>query len=132
MEEVDPRRRAPNKRTAHLQRASTPPRERESPEPSSVDQNIVFSVPIDPSMIEAIEVNARALAGELDRVIGNFESKMAEIATHAHDSVAIHTDAVKACCDALDASRSNMLALITTVDELSEDMAGVESLALQM
>ncbi|KAI8614010.1 hypothetical protein BC830DRAFT_1169766 [Chytriomyces sp. MP71] len=99
---------------------------------SNNNNNIVFSVPINPRLIEDIETNALQLARDIDRVISNFEQKMVQISSYARESVQVHNSAVHNLCNTIDATKSNMLALITTVDQLSEDMAGIESLSLQI
>ncbi|KAJ3028988.1 UNVERIFIED_CONTAM: hypothetical protein HDU68_000428 [Siphonaria sp. JEL0065] len=125
--EVDPRRRS----ILTAKKSALILKQQQQPPPDSQD-NLVFSVPIDPKLIDTIEVKALELAKDLDRVISNFEAKMQEMTKYALESVEIHNSAVQGLCSTLDHSRAEMLALITAVDQLSEDMGGVVALSSQI
>jgi hypothetical protein len=47
-------------------------------------------------------------------------------------SVDAHNVAISNLCEEIDASRESTLSLITNMDELSQDLANVHSLAMQM
>ncbi|KAI9339922.1 hypothetical protein BDR26DRAFT_861825 [Obelidium mucronatum] len=125
--EVDPRRRS----ILTAKKSALILKQQQQPPPDNQD-NLVFSVPIDPTLIDTIEVKALELAKDLDRVISNFEAKMEEMSKYALESVEIHDSAVQNLCSTLNHSREEMLALITAVDQLSEDMGGVVALSSQI
>ncbi|KAJ3024949.1 UNVERIFIED_CONTAM: hypothetical protein HDU68_007628 [Siphonaria sp. JEL0065] len=108
--EVDPQRRS----ILMAKKSALILKQQQQRPPDSQD-SLVCLVPIDSKLIDTIEVKALELAKDLDRVISNFEVKMQE-----------------GLCSTLDHSRAEMLALITAVDQLSEDMGGVVALSSQI
>ncbi|KAJ3096087.1 hypothetical protein HK100_005652 [Physocladia obscura] len=110
---------------------------------SNIDmQNLAFTVPIDPTLIDHVETQAQRIANDIDRLLTNFEAALnttirflyfkAKMTGHALQSVQIHAEAVVQLCDALDAAQSDAVSLITAVDQLAEDLPAISALSNQI
>ncbi|KAJ3197061.1 hypothetical protein HK101_006245 [Irineochytrium annulatum] len=96
---------------------------------------VAYAVPIDPSLIDDVEKDAKRIARDVDVLMTLLEERVHETSQMTSltlQSVAAHGKAVDGVTKGVTACTERTLQLIMAVDELSHDMAGVQTLSEQI
>ncbi|KAJ3109660.1 hypothetical protein HDU97_003137 [Phlyctochytrium planicorne] len=93
---------------------------------------VSYSIPIDPSLLDDIELQSRLAAADLDALLTSLTYRIGEMTNLTQQSVAAHSKAATALVHQLNVCTQGTVKLITLMDELSHDMVGVQNLGEQI
>ncbi|KAI8927746.1 hypothetical protein BC831DRAFT_451423, partial [Entophlyctis helioformis] len=92
----------------------------------------IFSVPLDPSLLDEIERQAETIGTELAQLVKRLQTQLHDVAGHTLESVQVHAYAVDRLCEAVDENVFRTSQLVQHVDDVMEDMETVQRLASQL
>ncbi|KAH6567592.1 hypothetical protein BASA50_011200 [Batrachochytrium salamandrivorans] len=92
----------------------------------------VFSVPLDPALLEDIELQAEVIGTDLAQLLQNLQGRLKEISGYTLQSVELHKAAINNLCDAVDENMNKTSQFVQVVDDISQDMIAVQRLSRQI
>jgi len=88
--------------------------------------------PLDATVLNNLEADARRIATALDSLTENLAGYLRSVSALTVDCLVTHRDAVCSACDAIDANIKAMYQLMAKSEELCKNMAPIQSLADQI